>query len=343
MTIRQKAFNLAERAPLPDALVRLAIDQLVGRTSSRLARADRSATERFAQDVTRLPIAIHADAANAQHYEVPASFYELVLGPQRKYSCCYYDAPQSTLAEAEERALALTCEHADLADGQTILELGCGWGSLSLWMARQYPRASIVAVSNSHSQRAFIERKAHEQRLANLSVVTADMNEFSTEHKFERIVSVEMFEHMSNWRELLGRARGWVAPGGRMFVHVFSHRTTPYYFDHANRDDWIAQHFFTGGVMPSHGLIRCYSDLFAVEKEWNWNGSHYARTADHWLERFDANAEAVAHIFDATYGAQSKIWQRRWRIFFLATSQLFGFKQGHEWGVSHFLLKPADR
>ncbi|MGE0767482.1 MAG: cyclopropane-fatty-acyl-phospholipid synthase family protein [Hyphomicrobiaceae bacterium] len=343
MTIRQKAFNLAERAPVPDVLVRLAIEQLVSRTSRLLARADRCSTARFAEDLARLPIAIHTDVANAQHYEMPASFYELVLGSQRKYSCCYFDSPRATLGDAEERALELTGEHADLADGQTILELGCGWGSLSLWMARKYPGANIVAVSNSRSQRVFIEQRVREQSLANLSVESADMNEFRTKQQFERIVSVEMFEHMSNWRELLGRARSWIAPGGRMFMHIFSHRTTPYFFDHSNEDDWIAQHFFTGGVMPSHDLIRCYSDHFEVEKEWHWDGSHYARTADRWLARFDANAEAVARIFDAVYGSQSKLWQRRWRLFFLATSGLFGFKQGHEWGVSHFLLKPTNR
>jgi cyclopropane-fatty-acyl-phospholipid synthase len=341
MTLWQKAFHIAERVPVPDLIVRHGIDALVGRTSRLLSQADREATARFARDLEVLPVAAHADAANAQHYEVPAAFYELVLGPRRKYSCCYYAAPDTTLAEAEEHALALTAEHAGLADGQTILELGCGWGSLSLWMARTYPHARIVAVSNSRSQRSYIERQARERGLANLEVVTEDMNAFATKQRFDRIVSVEMFEHMANWRELLSRSRGWLAPGGRLFVHVFTHSTTPYRFNHSDKSDWIAQYFFTGGCMPSRALMRQFSDLFDVENEWFWHGTHYARTAQDWLANLDANSVAVAPILENTYGAEAPLWRRRWRFFFLATAGLFGFKDGKEWGVSHYLLRPA--
>lgn len=341
MTLWKSAYDLAERVPIPDAIVRLGIGALVGRTSRQLALAGQTATESFARELELLPIAVHTDAANEQHYEVPASFFELVLGPQRKYSCCYYEASDTTLAQAEERALALTAEHAGLSDGQTILELGCGWGSLSLWMARTYPRARILAVSNSHSQRAFIEGKARDEGLDNIELVTADMNHFDTERKFDRVVSIEMFEHMANWRELLRRCRNWLAADGRMFMHVFTHRSTPYRFDHAEKDDWIAQHFFTGGCMPSRTLIRSFPDLFDVEEEWYWAGTHYARTAEDWLKNLDGARDAAAQILHQTYGTEQDIWQRRWRYFFLATSGLFGFDSGREWGVSHYRLKPA--
>lgn len=341
MTFWQSAYDLAERAPIPDRIVRTGIGALVARTSRQLARADRNCTDSFARELEQFPIAIYTDAANEQHYEVPAPFFGLVLGPQRKYSCCFYDSPDTTLAEAEERSLALTAEHAALSDGQTILELGCGWGSLSLWMARTYPQARILAVSNSRSQRAFIETKARSEGLSNLEVVTADMNSFATERRFDRIVSVEMFEHMANWRALLSLCRRWLVSDGRMFMHVFTHRDTPYRFDRADKGDWIAQHFFTGGCMPSRALARGFSDLFDVEQEWYWAGTHYARTAEDWLRNFDANRASIAHVFDEAYGADAGRWQRRWRYFFLATSGLFGFDEGREWGVSHYLLRPA--
>jgi len=341
MTLWQMAYDLAERAPVPDRIVRLGVAALVGRTSRKLAKADQDATQRFARDLQRLPVAFHTDAANDQHYEVPASFFGLVLGPQRKYSCCYYAGRDTTLAGAEEHALALTAEHAGLSDGQTILELGCGWGSLSLWMARTYPRSRILAVSNSRSQRAFIEEMARDRGIGNLEVLTADMNLFTTDRQFDRIVSVEMFEHMANWRELLSRCRRWLAPDGRMLLHVFTHRSTPYRFNHADSDDWIAKHFFTGGCMPSRALIRNFPDLFDVDKEWFWEGTHYARTAEDWLASFDGRSAAVSPVLSQTYGADALVWQRRWRYFFLATSGLFGFDDGREWGVSHYLLQAA--
>jgi cyclopropane-fatty-acyl-phospholipid synthase len=284
-------------------------------------------------------IAEHADAANAQHYEVPAAFFGHVLGPNRKYSSCFYRGPESTLQEAEEEALRQTVEHADLADGQSILELGCGWGSLSLWMARLYPNSKIIAVSNSHSQRMYIQGEGAARGLKNLSVLTADMNGFDPRQQFDRIVSVEMFEHMMNWRELIGRLRSWLEPDGRFFMHVFSHRCGAYLFDRTDEEDWIAQHFFTGGVMPSHHLIRQYSDLFEVEKEWRWSGEHYQRTALDWLANFDKHRAEIERILRDVYGADTALWIRRWRWFFLATSGLFGYAGGSEWGVSHYRMK----
>ena len=341
MSALAAAVSLFERIPLPDAASRLGIEFLVERTSRRLAAAEPDAAAKFARGMTRRPIAENVEAANAQHYELPSAFFELVLGPQRKYSCCFYDDSTQSLAAAEERALSETADHADLADGQSILELGCGWGSLSLWIARHYPAARILAVSNSQSQRQYITARAEAEGLVNLAVVTADMNAFAPDRTFDRIVSVEMFEHIANWRALLERARGWLAPDGRLFIHVFSHCHSPYAFEHRNKADWIAQHFFTGGIMPSHNLIRQYSDLFTVEAEWRWDGTHYARTLLDWLGNYDSNEAQIGSILHAVYGAGARLWKRRWRLFFLASAGLFGFRDGHEWQVSHYRLRAS--
>lgn len=340
MNFAETAIAAAERLALPDAALRFGVRRLVGRTSRTLA-VNGISDQEFAAAMAGRPVATHVEQANEQHYELPAAFFELVLGPRRKYSCCLYTASQSTLAQAEIAALEESCEHAELKDGQTILELGCGWGSLSLFMAERYPRSRIVSVSNSTTQRLFIENELARLGLTNLSVVTADMNEFVPEGTFDRIVSVEMFEHMTNWQELLRRARSWIEPDGLAFVHVFSHRGSSYRFDHDDKADWIAQHFFTGGVMPSHGLIRQFEDHFVVKREWRWNGRHYERTALDWLERFDRNRSAVELIFDETYRGNAEVWIRRWRLFFLATAGLFGYASGDEWGVSHYLLRPS--
>jgi cyclopropane-fatty-acyl-phospholipid synthase len=339
MSLISSVIGTAERVPLPDLVIRAAVQRLCSRTATRLARGNAENDVVFANEMAARAIAEHADAANAQHYEVPAAFFAQVLGPNRKYSSCFYKEAESTLQEAEEEALRQTVAHADLADGQSILELGCGWGSLSLWMARQFRNAEITAVSNSHSQRDYIERQAASRGLRNLRVVTADMNVFQTEQQFDRIVSVEMFEHMMNWRELMTRVKSWLAPDGRFFMHIFTHRAGAYLFDRADGEDWIAQHFFTGGVMPSHHLIRQYADLFAVEKEWRWSGSHYQRTALDWLYNFDTHRDEIETILRPVYGHDTGLWMRRWRWFFLATAGLFGYADGSEWGVSHYRMK----
>jgi cyclopropane-fatty-acyl-phospholipid synthase len=334
-------IGLGERAPLPDVISRAAIGALVARTDMRLSGISPLADAAFAAGMANYPVAIHADAANEQHYELPAAFFALILGPRRKYSSCFYATPSATLAEAEDRALDLTLDHAGLADGQRILELGCGWGSLSLFMAGRLPGARIVAVSNSHSQRAHIEAEAARRGLGNLSVVTADMNDFAPAGRFDRIVSVEMFEHMANWRALLSRARSWLDDEGRLFLHVFTHVDASYRFDHADRSDWIAQHFFTGGIMPSQALARSFPDLFAVDEEWRWSGDHYRRTAEDWLANFDRNRPEIDAILAEVYGRDAALWRRRWRLFFLATAGLFGHKGGSRWGVGHYRLKPV--
>lgn len=340
MTIMQRLSNWGEALPVPDAISRAVIGSLVGRTDRELTGRPADAAA-FARDMANFPIAMHTDAANAQHYEVPAAFFGQVLGPHRKYSSCYYASPGDSLETAEANGLVLTAEHAGLADGQSVLELGCGWGSLSLWMAAHYPNSRIVSVSNSASQRAFIEERARERGLGNLRVVTADMNDFAIEETFDRVVSVEMFEHMANWRSLLGRVRGWLKPDGRLFIHVFAHAQGCYRFDAADTGDWIAQHFFTGGIMPSAALAHHFPDLFTVEDEWRWSGEHYRRTAEDWLANYDRNLPTIEPILQSVYGSQAGLWRRRWRLFFLATSGLFGYAGGSSWGVNHYRLKPV--
>jgi cyclopropane-fatty-acyl-phospholipid synthase len=329
-----------ERLPLPDPVTKAGVSFLVGRTARHMALQP-DQTWQFAAAMDAHPIAIHTADANAQHYELPSEFFELVLGPHRKYSSCLYEDGAKSLEAAEAHALAKTCEHAGLLDGQTILELGCGWGSLSLWMAAHYPNSRITAVSNSRSQRATIEALAAQRGLTNLTIVTADMNDFTPIGTFDRVVSVEMFEHMANWHALLTKLRRWLAPDGRLFLHVFTHRNVPYRFDHADPADWIAQHFFTGGLMPSHGLIRCFPSLFSVEAEWRWSGEHYQRTALDWLANYDRHQARITTILASTYGDDAGLWRRRWRLFFLATAGLFGHDAGQEWGVSHYRLAPA--
>jgi cyclopropane-fatty-acyl-phospholipid synthase len=340
MSLISTALVAFEGAPLPDPVRKAAIQVLVSGARKQAAGAGPDADAAFARQMALRPIAEHTAAANEQHYEVPAAFFEACLGPRLKYSSCLY-APGETLAQAEDRALAETVAHADLQDGQQILELGCGWGSLSLWMAATLPNAKITSVSNSASQGEFIRDRANGLGLTNLTVVTADMNDFQADTRFDRVVSVEMFEHMSNWRALLTKVRGWLKPDGRLFIHIFTHKTGPYRFDVDDEADWIAQHFFAGGVMPSHGLMAQFPDLFTVEQDWRWSGTHYEKTALHWLENYDRNITKIRPVLTSVYGKDAVLWHRRWRLFFLATAGLFGHRGGNEWGVSHYRLKPA--
>jgi cyclopropane-fatty-acyl-phospholipid synthase len=341
MTLIANVISVAERAPIPDWLTRAGIEFLVDRTRRKLNRTSAVTEETFVTDMQQFPVALHTDAANQQHYELPAQFFGLILGPYRKYSCCRYPSPRSSLAEAEKTALEETVINAALADGQEVLELGCGWGSLSLFVAKKFPSSRITAVSNSSSQRDFIEGEVAKRRLTNLKVVTADMNDFAPGKTFDRIVSVEMFEHMSNWNCLLGRAQAWLKADGRLFLHVFTHISRSYRFDHADKADWIAQYFFTGGIMPAHDLIRRFPDYFHVEDEKRWPGTDYERTARQWLENFDAKDAEIREILASTYGKDADLWHRRWRLFFLATSGLFGHDRGRTWGVSHYRMAKA--
>jgi cyclopropane-fatty-acyl-phospholipid synthase len=341
MNLLASAIDLAERTPLPDTICSAGISWLVGRTERRLdASTDDEAD--FLAGMSAFPIAVAADAANAQHYELPPALFAAMLGPRLKYSCCLFENANTTLAEAEIAALDATLAHADLSDGQDIMEWGCGWGSLTLRMAERFPNAHILAVTNSSRQRDFVHARAEERGVARITVVQADMNTFKAQRKFDRIVSVEMFEHMSNWRALLARARESLTPEGRLFLHIFTHKSRTYRFDPDDPTDWIARHFFTGGVMPAHDLPHRFGDLFSVEQEWRWSGVHYQRTAAEWLTNFDARRPDIDLILLATYGADAALWRRRWRLFLLATIGLFGHAGGSAWGVGHYRLAPAS-
>jgi cyclopropane-fatty-acyl-phospholipid synthase len=340
MGLANLGANLAEMGMVPDTAVRFGMRQLISASNDRFSRIESESD--FTRSMSHYAIAERADAANAQHYELPPEFFATFLGPRRKYSCCLYADNTGSLAAAEDRALEETAQHTRLEDGQDVLELGCGWGSLSLWMAAHFPASRITAVSNSAPQRHYIEAQAQSRGLSNLKVITADMNDFSTDLSFDRIVSVEMFEHMTNWRALLTRARRWLRPDGNLFIHIFTHRSGAYHFDHRDKSDWIAQHFFTGGIMPSQRLIRKFSDLFEVEEEWRWSGTHYQRTAMDWLRNFDARRDEATAILHRVHGDDAPLMRRRWRMFFLATAEMFGFANGEAWGVSHYRLRRAD-
>lgn len=340
MNLLPLGINAIERGLVPDWLTRLAIRRLC-RSRLNQSSTNRSSDRAFQESLRSGPIALLPDVANQQHYELPPEFFRLVLGPRRKYSCCYFSGATSTLAEAEEAALGETCRRAHIENGQEILELGCGWGSLSLWMAEQYPQSRITAVSNSKAQKRSIDTSARERGLTNLTVITADINEFAAKTQaYDRVVSVEMFEHMRNLDELFRRIAGWLTPEGKLFLHVFCHKSRTYPFETEGDSNWMGQHFFTGGMMPSADLYREFSEIVWVERQQYWNGRHYQRTAEAWLANLDTHRAEVLPILNTVYGpAEGRRWFHRWRIFFLAVAELFGYANGEEWFVTHYLIK----
>lgn len=334
-------LGLAERGLVPDALVRLGIRRLCAeRLSDERAGGVSAQDERRARRMAALQrsaVAIETEAANAQHYELPPGFFAHCLGPRLKYSCCYYARGDESLAEAETAMLALYAERAELADGQRILELGCGWGSLTLWMAERYPNAHITAVSNSLSQRGFIEARCRERGLSNVQVLTRDVNSLTLDAaRFDRCVSVEMFEHMRNYSTLMGRIAHWLAPGGKLFVHIFAHRDLLYPFETAGAGNWMGRHFFTGGLMPAADTLLHFQEALKIERRWLMDGTHYEKTANQWLKRQDSQHDSVMAVLRAAYGANATLWFQRWRIFWMSCAELFGYAHGQEWLVAHY-------
>jgi len=341
------AIQLIEKGLVPKPLIRRGIRRLLAdrlREQRDIYASDRDgALAAWVESMRSDSIAPVPEKANEQHYEVPAAFYERVLGKRRKYSSAYYPTPVTTLDDAEQAMLALTCERAQLENGQQVLELGCGWGSLTLWMAEQYPASEIVAVSNSSSQREHILGQAGRRGITNVTVLTQDMNDFDTSERFDRVVSVEMFEHMRNWEKLLGRVATWLRPDGRVFLHVFAHKRYAYPFEVRDESDWMSRYFFTGGFMPTVDLVDRLDAPFEVEERWEVPGEHYARTSEDWLRNLERHKDELLPILRATYGADSgELWFQRWRVFFLACAELFAYDDGNEWIVLHQRLQPKS-
>ena len=343
-TFTQWAIELTEKGWIPDPIIRWGIRRLVNERMQSLGPdepleiANRSKT--FLDALETAPIAHLPDKANEQHYEIPPAFFKASLGKHLKYSACLWQNETTSLNEAEDLALDETAAHAQLQDGQEVLELGCGWGSFTLWMASHYPNSRITGVSNSKPQRDYILNEAKLRNLTNVEIITTDMNTFSTAKQFDRVVSVEMFEHMRNWPKLFNQVSTWLKPQGLFFMHVFCHRHTAYFFEVQDDSDWMSQYFFSGGMMPSYALPKeIPSDLDCIH-DWSWNGSNYAKTANAWLENMDQHKSSLWPVFEATYGAdRAETWWQRWRIFYMACAELFDYKNGHEWLVGHYLFR----
>lgn len=335
--------DLAEQGLIPDWAIRRGVRRNIRRRLAEIESGDFESQARrlcdFVRDIRGGPLVLESRIANDQHYEVPAEFFESVLGPRMKYSCCLYPAGGSTLSEAEDQMLELTCARANISDGMNILDLGCGWGSLTLWIAEHFPHCHVTGLSNSKSQREYILSRSERFGLRNVTIVTADIRDFETEQTFDRIVSVEMFEHLRNYELLLRRVAGWLHDEGKLFVHIFCHRHTPYLFETEGPGNWMGRNFFTGGMMPSESLLPYFQDHLTLCDRWRLNGQHYAQTSKAWLANLDSQRDKVTRCFERSLGKKAARAQvQRWRMFFMACSELFRFRDGHEWFISHYLF-----
>ena len=331
--------TLLKKDLVPDKLIRIGIRRLLAqRVREETACYDRAA---YVADLKTRPIAEDTRAANEQHYEVPTAFYQHCLGRHLKYSGCLYPIGTETLDEAEAHMLALYVERARITNGQSILELGCGWGSLSLYLAERFPDSQITGVSNSRTQREYIEAEARRRGLGNLRILTRDMNTFDAPAAaFDRVVSIEMFEHMKNYQRLLANVARWLKPEGLLFVHIFTHARVSYHFVPRDSTDWMARYFFTGGQMPAHDLLMQFQDDLHLVADWKVNGRHYQQTAEHWLQNMDRHKEEILPLFADTYGRDHAVkWWAYWRVFYMACAELWGYRNGEEWLVSHYLFR----
>jgi cyclopropane-fatty-acyl-phospholipid synthase len=343
-------IDITERGLVPDPLMRIGIRRLCGERLTSLEVNDRRDPNAGRQYVTMLkqsPVAIETQAANQQHYELPADFFLRTLGHHLKYSCAYWPEGCLSLKEAERAALEITMERAELKDGMKILELGCGWGSLSLAMAEKFPGARITAVSNSASQREFIEAQARLRNFKNLEILTRDVATLEDlgpgREGFDRVVSVEMFEHLRNYEVVLGRIRRWLAPTGKLFIHIFTHQKYPYLFETEGSHNWMGKYFFTGGQMPSQNLLASFQKDLSLEKTWQWDGTHYQKTSEAWLANLNSNKREIMELLEKVYGAdEAGRWFQRWKLFFMAVAELFGYRAGTEWGVTHYLFSKGS-
>jgi cyclopropane-fatty-acyl-phospholipid synthase len=339
-----KVISLIERGWVPDSLIRTGIRQLLRKRLSdeknNFKKKDHFNS--FVGTLCSRPIAVDTSKANDQHYELPPTFFNLILGKYNKYSSCYWGDGATSLDEAEASSLKITCERAELSDDMDILELGCGWGSLSLWIAEKYPKSRVTSISNSNQQREFINRAAKLKNLNNLTVVTCDMNSFNAETKFDRVVSVEMFEHMQNYERLMENISSWLKINGKLFVHIFCHQRFAYFFSIEGSDNWMGRYFFTGGLMPSEDLLLKFQKNISLDNQWRWNGCHYKLTSNAWLKNMDREKINILPILEKVYGRNERnIWFQRWRIFFMACAELFGYNSGNQWLVAHYLFKKS--
>lgn len=340
---------LLEKNKIPDFLIRWGARRM---TSTRLKEITSYSAEehqqylnQYVEDLKKQPIAINTSKANDQHYEIPTEFFQQILGTHMKYSCGYwkqlvpFKELKDHLSDAEEAMLELTCQRAEIEDGQSILDLGCGWGSLALYMAKKYPSANIWALSNSSTQKSYIDSRAKEENIKNLTVITEDINDFNSEARFHRVISIEMFEHMRNYERLMEKISDFLLPGGRLFVHIFTHRTTPYAYEVRSENDWMTRHFFLGGTMPSRDLLHYFSDRFSLKKQWAVSGFHYQQTLEAWLQRMDEKKAIIMPIMAEIEGEDEALkWWVYWRVFFMACAEFFSFHSGDEWYISHYLF-----
>lgn len=340
-------ISLAEKGKIPDIFIRIGIRNLNKKRLNQFKKLNLEKAESLHQiwvdNLKGSPIALVPEVANEQHYEVPSTFFELVLGKHLKYSSGYWPKNTSSLDSSEEAMLKLTVERAQLQDGMSILELGCGWGSLTCYMAKKFPDSKIIAVSNSKDQKEFILKRCEKNNIKNIEVITADMNDFTIDQTFDRIVSIEMFEHMRNYKKLFKRISSFLNSQGKIFIHIFTHKEYAYPFEDKSESDWMAREFFSGGQMPSHRLLLHFQEDVKIEKIWKVSGEHYSKTSRAWLNKMDSNKKMILDIFENTYGlGNAKMWFQRWRIFFMACEELFGMYQGGEWLVSHYLFRKND-